>query len=129
MTLKSYSKSGGEITTINELTSDNSEDETKKKKNLKLSPSKTTTTTTSDINKPATNNNKNNINKDRKDRDNNQKNDQIVEATTGENRFKRISQLAESVFGDTIVQQPSSNQPGLSRKNSSASVSIFIDGK
>ena len=46
-----------------------------------------------------------------------------MEVTGGKNRYKRISQLAESVFGDKIVQQgsekKSSSSSNVSRKESS----------
>ena len=34
-----------------------------------------------------------------------------ISATTGPDKYKRISQLAESVFGDSIVQQGGSPKP------------------
>jgi len=53
-----------------------------------------------------------------------------MDATNGENRYKRISMLAESVFGDKIVQQGGSSAPGhRSRKESSVegvSMQIFL---
>lgn len=45
--------------------------------------------------------------------------DEIAQATTGENRYKRISQLAESVFGDKIVQNGKTKETAIQRKESS----------
>ena len=50
-----------------------------------------------------------------------------MEASKGQQRYKRISQLAESVFGDSIVQEGGKKGSGLRpRKESSVEgVSLF----
>lgn len=52
---------------------------------------------------------------------NNEKN---ITATTGADKFKRISQLAESVFGDTIVQK--GNQQTKVKKTESVRIYYFL---
>ena len=52
---------------------------------------------------------------------NNEKN---ITATTGPDKFKRISQLAESVFGDTIVQK--GNQRSKVKKTESVCIYYFL---
>lgn len=52
---------------------------------------------------------------------NNEKN---ITATTGPDKFKRISQLAESVFGDTIVQKE--NQRTKVKKTESVRFYYFL---
>ena len=52
---------------------------------------------------------------------NNEKN---ITATTGRDKFKRISQLAESVFGDTIVQKE--NQRTKVKKTESVRFYYFL---
>lgn len=114
MILKSYSKSG--IHSIKEVASDHSGDEAKSPINVNSmvarTPSPGGNNTSKDGDLVALRNKKNEV--------------EAVEATQGQHRFKRISHLAESVFGDTIVQQPSSSPTSLSRKDSTASVGCFL---
>lgn len=51
-----------------------------------------------------------------------------MEVTGGKNRYKRISQLAESVFGDKIVQQGTDTTTGKSSSNNVSRKESSVEG-